>query len=129
MVIYVCCAGGGTSSLFCNYIKKAAKEDKIYVDDILSVVKKFWVGELNEYNIILCYGPAEKVNKIFIEEMKFKGMIDLVYVAPQAGYLVSKIKKELEPYGIPCEKIDMITFGRMNGAKALEDIKKLVKKF
>jgi len=129
MVVFVCCAGGATSSLFCQKVKNAQEEgDKIYFDEIHDVIKELQAGNLNDYNIILGYGGAENVDNSFLEELKFKDMVELIWVAPQARFHVNRIKAIVEPLGIKCEAIDMITFGRMNGKKAIDDLKKILHK-
>jgi len=126
MVVYVCCAGGMTSSIFCQKVKDAqGEEDKIYFGDIHDVIKEFEAGKLKDYNIILGYGGAEKVDNRFIEDLKFKELVNLIWVAPQARFHTNRIKALVEPIGIKCETIDMITFGRMNGKKAIDDLKKI----
>jgi len=129
MVVFVCCAGGATSSLFCQKIKEAqGKDDKIYFGDIHDVIKELEAGNLNDYNIILGYGAVDKVSNRFIEELNFKDMVDFIWIAPQARYHVNRIKPLVEPFGIKCESIDMMTFGRMNGKKAIDDLKKIIHK-
>lgn len=122
MVVYICCAGGATSSMFCSKIKEAADEGKVYFDDIASVAKKYISGELNDVDLVLAYGPADAVNEVFVKEHNFDKVFDLVLVSPQARYCLRNIRKALDPLGIPSDTIDMRVFGTMNGEKGLEII-------
>lgn len=129
MIIYVCCAGGATSSMFCKKIKDAEEDgDKIYFNEMHHVIKELQSGNLKEYNIVLGYGSADKVDNVFLEESNFKDLVDLIWVSPQARYHVNRIKAIVGPLGIRCEAIDMTTFGRMNGKKAISDLKEILHK-
>ncbi len=57
----------------------------------------------------------------------FNKFVDLILVSPQVRFHVKRIQKLLEKYNIPCEGIDMKTFGMMDGKKGLENIKKYIK--
>lgn len=123
MLVYICCAGGATSSLFCSKIKKASKENTILVDNIMTIISNF--KEYNErYKFILAYGPAEFIKESSIKEYNLNNIIDLILICPQVRYLLSSIKKLISPYNINCDVLDMKTFGTMNGEKALKDIMK-----
>lgn len=121
MLVYICCAGGATSSLFCSKIKKASNKDNILVDDLMTILSDF--GEIkNKYEYILAYGPAGFIRESSIRDYTLDKIIDLILVCPQVRYLVPSIKKVTEPYNIYCDFLDMKTFGTMNGEKALKDI-------
>lgn len=121
MLVYICCAGGATSSLFCSKIKKASNKDNILVDDINTILTNF--KELkNKYEYIFAYGPAGFIRESSIRDYALDKIIDLILVCPQVRYLVPSIKKVTEPYNISCDSLDMKTFGTMNGAKALKGI-------
>ena len=34
MLVYICCATGNTSSMFCKQIQKASSREQIYVEEI-----------------------------------------------------------------------------------------------
>ncbi|GAA0086321.1 hypothetical protein UT300007_27600 [Clostridium sp. CTA-7] len=121
MLVYICCAGGLTSSLFCSKIKNASTEDTILIEDIMNVILNY--KEYNEkYNLILAYGPAEFVKESSVNDYSLNNLIDLILICPQVRFLLPSIKKIMEPYSIKCDVLDMKTFGTMNGEKALKDI-------
>ncbi|MDU5110809.1 MAG: hypothetical protein E6248_10195 [Clostridium sp.] len=121
MLVYICCAGGATSSLFCSKIKKASNKDNVLVDDLMTILTDF--EELkSKYDYILAYGPAGFIRESSIGDYALDKIIDLILVCPQVRYLVPSIKKVTEPYNISCDSLDMKTFGTMNGEKALKDI-------
>lgn len=124
MIVYVCCAGGLTSSLFCSHIKSEAKDKEILVDSIEIVFDLYKKGQLDKYDYVLAYGAAEKVNKAFVDEYNFKELIDLILISPQVRFLLNSISKLVSPFNIPCNVIDMRTFGTMNGKEGLKLIEK-----
>lgn len=121
MLVYICCAGGATSSLFCSKIKKASNKDNVLVDDLMTILTDFKEIK-NKYEYILAYGPAGFIRESAIIDYSLDKIIDLILVCPQVRYLVPSIKKVTEPYNITCDSLDMKTFGTMNGEKALKDI-------
>ncbi|WP_194191446.1 PTS sugar transporter subunit IIB [Clostridium chrysemydis] len=130
MVVYICCAGGATSGLFCNKIKKEYEKlgKSVYVDDIYTISRAFKKEELEDYDVILAYGPAEKVTSSFIRDYNIDKFINLILVSPQVRYRVNDINKVLEGKNIPCAPIDMKVFGTMNGKLGLETIENLLNK-
>jgi cellobiose PTS system EIIB component len=52
---------------------------------------------------------------------------DVVLLAPQVRYLLSKMKQELEPLGIPIAVIESINYGMMNGEAVIKQAMALVK--
>lgn len=126
-MVYICCAGGLTSSLFCSKISKATTpDDKLYFDDIESLGKKFKKGELDKYDIVLGYGPTSIINENLLKNTIFTEMVDLVFIAPQARYFFNKVNELLKPYAISCNTIDRKTFGQMDGEQGLAMIKQLL---
>lgn len=121
MLVYICCSGGATSSLFCQKIGKAAKE-KTLVEHIFIVLQDL-ENLQKSYDMILAYGPAEILNERSIQKFHLDKVINSVWVSPQVRYLKETIYKSLAPYKIPVHLIDMRAFGTMNGEKALIDIK------
>lgn len=120
MLVYICCSGGATSSLFCQKIGQASHE-KVLVDHIFIVLQDL-EKNMKEYDMILAYGPAELLNDRSVEKYHLDKIISSVWVAPQVRYLQDVIYKALEPFNIPVHLIDMRAFGTMNGQKAYEDI-------
>lgn len=124
MIVYICCAGGLTSSLFCSNIQDAEEDNKIFVDDIKTVFTLYKKGQLGRCDYVLTYGPAENINKAFIDEYNFEDFIDLILISPQARFLLKSITNLVSPLNIPCDVIDMRTFGTMNGKEGLKLIQK-----
>lgn len=121
MLVYICCSGGATSSLFCQKIGQAS-EEKVLVEHIFIVLQDL-ENLMASYDMILAYGPAELLNERSIKKYNLDKIISSVWVAPQVRYLKETIFKSLEPYHIPAHLVDMRAFGTMNGKKALDDIK------
>lgn len=122
MLVYICCSGGATSSLFCQKIGQADKEEKTLVEHIYIVLQDL-ENLQNSYDMILAYGPAELLNERSIKKFHLDQVLDSVWISPQVRYLKETIYKSLEPYHIPVNLVDMRAFGTMNGEKALKDIK------
>lgn len=128
MIIYLCCTGGLTSSLFCSKIQEASKDKKILFDDVKTIFELFNKKQLDKYDYVLAYGPADKIKKSFIKEYDFGNFIDLVLISPQASFLIKPIKKLIDPLGISCGVIPMITFGRMDGKEGIKLLDEYSKK-
>lgn len=125
MFVYICCAGGMTSSLICENIKKSAKSDlKIYLDALTNAASDFQLGKLNDFDIILGYGAASAITNMFIIENDLDKILDLVLISPQVRFELPRIKKIMNPYNVPVSTIEMRTFGTMNGSKMIEEILK-----
>lgn len=123
MFVYICCAGGATSSLLCEKIKKSAiGKLKVHLDPILLVASDLKAGKLDDYDIILGYGAASAITDNFVNEYNLNKLLDLVLIAPQVRFEINNIQKVMNPYNIPTEGIDMKTFGYMNGDKILDKI-------
>lgn len=120
MLIYICCSGGATSSLFCQSIGKAS-DKKVLVDHIFIVLQNL-EKYMASYDMILAYGPAELLNVRSIQKYHLDKIIKSVWICPQSRYLKEGIYKALEPLQIPVHLVDMRAFGTMNGKKALQDI-------
>ena len=60
MLVYICCSGGATSSLFCSKIGQASDE-KVLVEHIFIVLQDL-EHLMESYDMILAYGPAELLN-------------------------------------------------------------------
>lgn len=121
MLVYICCSGGATSSLFCSKIGQASDE-KVLVEHIFIVLQDL-EHLMESYDMILAYGPAELLNDHQVEKYHLDKIITSVWIAPQVRYLKETIFKAMMPYNIPVHLVDMRAFGTMNGKKALDDIK------
>lgn len=131
MMVYICCAGGATSGMFCSKIEKAVgKEYNIYVNFIDDLQREFKQDKdaFEKYDLVLGCGPVEAITPAFMRETNFKDMCNLVIIAPQMRFRIEQIRKVLTPYGIPCETLDVRAFGTMDGKKGLEIIKEALDK-
>ncbi|MDR2939729.1 MAG: hypothetical protein LBV08_05340 [Clostridiales bacterium] len=120
--IFVNCAGGGTSSLFCSKIEKYAnclgkKTQTCFVLDYINDTRKS--KPVEKTDLLLAYGgtqfilSAEKAG--YIEDLK---KFDLVWVCPQTRFFYKQAQQICEGYSIPCELVEMNMFGKMDGQKA-----------
>ncbi|MHC5249632.1 PTS sugar transporter subunit IIB [Enterococcus sp. LJL90] len=126
MLIFICCAGGMTSSMFCQKISKAADAKVVHFGHLHEVIKNF--EQLSAaFPTLIAYGGEGEITKYNLESV-FKPYVDQVLVCPQVRYKTPSLKKLLETIDVPCADIDMKTFGNMNGEKALADIFNLQKK-
>lgn len=120
MLVYICCAGGMTSSMFCQKIAKAADPNEVYFGQLHDVIAD--VQNLSAtYSTLIAYGGEGEINKLSLEPI-FKPYVDRVIVCPQVRYKTISLQKLLSPLDTPCTDIDMKTFGNMNGEKALREI-------
>lgn len=120
MLVYICCAGGATSSLFAQKIQEAGGE-QIHIEIIYEALNKLH-DLLDTYKLVLVYGPASLLNQRFIEEYHLERQMQAVWIAPQVRFMKDSITSALQDYPISVHVIDMLTFGRMDGKKALHDI-------
>lgn len=91
--VMLVCSAGMSTSLLVNKMKAAA--DKEGVD-----LEIFAVPE--------------------VDVMPNIELADVVLLAPQVRFLFNKLKKELEPKGIPIAVIDGLTYGLMKGDAVLK---------
>ncbi|MFD2386930.1 PTS sugar transporter subunit IIB [Enterococcus rivorum] len=101
-------------------IAKSADPETVYFGSLQQVIDEYDLLH-QTYRIIVAYGGESKINLHNIEPI-FKPYVDYVLVCPQVRFKTPILRKMLTPVGIPCEDIEMRTFGRMDGKKALDDI-------
>ncbi len=121
-VIFFGCASGETSNSFCSKIEKSSRVDKIFIDDVVTILKNYDKGIYDEYDFVFAYGAASNVTAENIKKYGALGKIDFVLICPQARYLMPQIKKVLEPYGVQSELIDTKVFEKMNGTQGIDFI-------
>ena len=121
MLVYVCCATGNTSGMFCKQIQKASLREQIYVEEIHELGNHL-EDALRDNDLVLAYGSAEILDEKFIRRYPVEDHMQAIWLAPQMRYLKASMKKKLNSFEIPIHVIDMKTFGRMNGKQALQDI-------
>lgn len=123
MFIYVGCAGGGTSSLFCQRIvKEITAQDanlKAVYDDVATVSEKRLAYGAH-YDLVFAYGGAAAIRDYTAFE--FGKLFDVVYVAPQVRFLTEGIRQSLQRYPTIVKDIPMKIFGRMDGKQAYRDL-------
>ena len=61
MLVYICCATGNTSSMFCKQIQKASSREQIYVEEIHELGTHL-EDALRENDLVLAYGSAEIID-------------------------------------------------------------------
>ncbi|WP_294406557.1 hypothetical protein [uncultured Clostridium sp.] len=120
MIVYFCCAGGPTSMFFANCARRIFKnEDKIYVDNIRKAVKKYYNGELKNYDLIFAQGTGFSATREFFSENHFKELVDMVCLLPQVTFNLPKFKEHLDPMNIQCRTLTV-----NDCADVFKDIKK-----
>ncbi|TLG72097.1 hypothetical protein [Culicoidibacter larvae] len=120
MVVFICCSGGGTSSMFCVHLKRAMTDAKViyeYVPDIVKDYEKLTA----EYDYILAYGGLHMITEQTAAE--FDKYCDLILVCPQVHHHFASHEAIMAAYDTPIKKLDPKVFGTMNGAKVYSDIK------
>lgn len=124
MMIYICCAGGATSSLFCENIQKSAVNSDVYIDSIFTILNDV-ESIIKKHSVILAYGPAGFLTPDTIKQHHLDKMLKGIWIAPQMRFMTNRIRKDFEDMEIPVESIDMHTFGMMDGKQAIRDIKRI----
>lgn len=61
-----------------------------------------------------------------VDAKKYTEGTDVVLLAPQVRYLLSKMKKDLEPLGILTAVIESIHYGMMNGEAVMKQAMELI---
>lgn len=123
MFIYVCCAGGMSSSLFCMRMVKALKE--IYpslhaMSAPISTAMQKKRTYTEKYDLILTYGGIDLINPSNVFDIS--ELLDVIFVAPQVAYLLPLKQEILKDAPIILKLIDKKIFGTMDGAKACGDL-------
>lgn len=125
MLVYICCAGGATSSLFAQKIQEAGGE-QIMIEGIWNIIPNL-EAYLQDYKLVIAYGPASILKEAFLKENQLEDKLKAVWIAPQVRFMKDTIKKQLQAYPISVDTIDMLVFGQMDGKRALYDILKRIK--
>lgn len=97
MKIVLCCAGGFSTTMLMNNMKKTVKESQ----------------KLKEEDFNFTAIPVDLL-QLEVENC------DVLVIGPQVTHRLDYIKPILEPYGIPYTVIDQDTYGKMDGATALK---------
>lgn len=98
------CAGGMSTSLLVNKIKKKVEERGIEFD-FLAISEQVLYEQLNSNH----------------------NEIAAVLLGPQMRFALDENKKQTEKYGIPIDIIDPVAYGTMNADKVLDQILAMIK--
>lgn len=119
MFIYVGCAGGGTSSMFCQRIVKEIQQRdenlRAVFEDVQRVAKNA-AAYSGAYDLVFAYGGAGAIREYTAFE--FGSLFDVVYIAPQVRFMTPAIRELLAPYPTLVRDIPMAIFGNMDAAQA-----------
>lgn len=99
--ILLCCAAGMSTSLLVTKMKQAAVEKEIE--------SEIWAVAVESLNSNVDKGA------------------NIVLLGPQIKYKFKEVKEICDKKGIPCDVINMVDYGTMNGKKVLEFALNLIK--
>lgn len=124
MNILFCCAGGGSSSLFCARMVKGINENEPSLTARMSDIASFLQEEtVSTTDLVFTYGSEAAVRPDTAYDIGTH--IDAVMVAPQVRYRTPYLKQYLAGYPTVVADIPMRLFGMMDpvrGGKMLTDI-------
>ncbi|WP_262316555.1 PTS sugar transporter subunit IIB [Lacticaseibacillus parakribbianus] len=122
MYIFVCCAGGGSSSLFCARLAKAINETDENltasfdtVDAVLSASPFAPAADL-----VFAYGAVDAIRPATAYD--FGSRFDVVLVAPQVRYLTAAKQAVLADYPTVVADMDRRVFGLMDGNRGYQEL-------
>ncbi len=99
--ILLCCAAGMSTSLLVTKMKQAATEKGLATD--------IWAVSIDDLNSNISKG------------------VDVVLLGPQIKYKYKEVKEVCDKTSLPCEVINMVDYGSMNGKKVLDFALGLIK--
>ena len=99
--ILLCCAAGMSTSLLVTKMKQSATEKGISTD--------IWAVSIDDLNTNLEKG------------------VDIVLLGPQIKYKLKEVKEICDKKTVPCDVINMVDYGTMNGKKVLDFALDLIK--
>lgn len=99
--ILLCCAAGMSTSMLVTKMQNSSQE--------AGIDSKIWAVSVEDlgHNI--------------------KEGVDVVLLGPQIRYKLNEVKKACDQEGIPCDVINMMDYGSMNGKKVLDFAISLIK--
>ena len=121
MLVYICCAGGATSSLFCKKIGDASKVPTT-VEDIFTVLKNCDEYD-NKYEIILAYGPAEFFSHFAADSLfqsrRVQEPLAFVTSDPDDDFSILETSLDLNQWfafkpALPTDRLSNINYGQRN---------------
>ena len=99
--ILLCCAAGMSTSLLVTKMKQSAAEK--------GIASEIWAVSIDDLNTNLEKG------------------VDTVLLGPQIKYKFKEVKEICDKKNVPCDVINMMDYGSMNGKKVLEFALNLIK--
>lgn len=120
MVVFICCSGGATSSMFCVHLKKAMTDAKVIYDYVPNITKEY-EKFTSEYDYVLLYGGLQMITKQTAAD--FDKYCDLILVCPQVHHHFPAAEAVMAEYKTPIKKLNPKIFGMINGLKVYNDIK------
>ena len=99
--ILLCCAAGMSTSLLVTKMKQSATEKGISTD--------IWAVSIDDLNTNLEKG------------------VDIVLLGPHIKYKLKDVREICDKKCVPCDVINMVDYGTMNGKKVLEFALNLIK--
>lgn len=115
MFIYIGCAGGGTSSMFCQRMVKEINEHdenlSAVFDDVTHVFQKRLEYGTN-FDVVFAYGAASDIRSF--NAFDYGNLFDAVLIAPQVSFSLDKIKQLLTKYPSMVRDLPRKLFGTMD---------------
>ena len=121
MFIYVGCAGGTTSSMFCQrLVKEINQNDKnlTAVFDHIDQVFQKQIAYGSSYDLIFAYGAMDAIRPFNVFD--YGQLFDVIFVAPQSSYWLPFKQELLRDYPTIVKAIPSKLFGMMDSAKAYD---------
>lgn len=123
MFIYVGCAGGSTSSMFCQRIVKEIEENDANLSAVFAdarTINQKQVAYGEKYDLVFSFGGVGAIEKH--SAFEFGKLFDVVFIAPQVRYLTESKQKLLAEYPTVVSDIPAEIFGMMDGKKAYDGL-------
>lgn len=123
MFIFIGCAGGGTSSMFCQRIVQeinTTDENLSAVFDSVEAVLKKQRALGGAYDLIFAYGGLDVIRGS--NAFEFGKLFDVILVAPQVRYLMASKQRLLQNYPTIVKDLPPQLFGRMDAKSGYQEI-------
>lgn len=121
MFIYIGCAGGGTSSLFCSrMVKEITRHDENLTatfDDIETVLKNQKALGSN-FDLVFAYGAASRIKSF--NAFDFGNLFDAILIAPQVSFLLPQIQALMAKFPTQVRDLPGKLFGTMDGERGFD---------
>ncbi|WP_125703990.1 hypothetical protein [Lacticaseibacillus daqingensis] len=127
MFIYICCAGGASSSLFCarlgEAINASAEPLTACVTDLtnaLATPATFGA----QADLVIVYGSVDAVRPATV--LAFGRLFDVILVAPQVRYRTARLATLLAGYQTQVRDLNARIFGRLAGDAGLVELREML---